>query len=342
MVLVAIGWKTPEPPIGVGIVGLSAFGGWAAEAHVPALAELDGFELRGLVASALPAAKAASAKYDVAAAFCDVDELVHREDIDLVVVALRPPAQPRAVWAALAAGKMVLCEWPLGGAPGEAAKFAAAAAFRGNRTFLGLQARCAPALRHLTDLVRGGFVGNVLSTRMIAYTGGGDVDLLTGPFLHTIDAATMVLGDFVQVAAAEHDHLVVQGVLENDIRATLHFHPGPVRGGCLVWEIHGTEGDLVLSGNSGHLGQARTYLRGCRNSQNVWRLLPVPSRYELPLRDEAHRGRLGSAVTDLYAQILIDIVTDTRTVPDFAHATACHHLLERLERSCARRRSRSR
>jgi predicted dehydrogenase len=38
-------------PIGVGIVGLSAGGGWAAIAHVPTLAGVDGYELRALSTS---------------------------------------------------------------------------------------------------------------------------------------------------------------------------------------------------------------------------------------------------------------------------------------------------
>jgi predicted dehydrogenase len=48
-----------ESRIGVGIVGLSARGGWAAAAHLPALSALDGYEPRGLSASSAESAKAA-------------------------------------------------------------------------------------------------------------------------------------------------------------------------------------------------------------------------------------------------------------------------------------------
>lgn len=41
----------PRKLIGVGIVGLSAAGGWAAGAHLPALRAVDGIELRALAAS---------------------------------------------------------------------------------------------------------------------------------------------------------------------------------------------------------------------------------------------------------------------------------------------------
>jgi predicted dehydrogenase len=52
-------------PIGVGIVGLSAAGGWAATAHVPALAALDGYQLRALSASSVESAAAAAERYGV-------------------------------------------------------------------------------------------------------------------------------------------------------------------------------------------------------------------------------------------------------------------------------------
>lgn len=45
--------------VGVGIVGLSANGGWAAMAHVPALRALPGYEIRALSASSAESARAA-------------------------------------------------------------------------------------------------------------------------------------------------------------------------------------------------------------------------------------------------------------------------------------------
>src|SRR4030088_33246 len=43
-----------QEPIRVGVVGLSASGGWAATAHVPALAGLEGYELRARAGRRLP------------------------------------------------------------------------------------------------------------------------------------------------------------------------------------------------------------------------------------------------------------------------------------------------
>ncbi|GII23230.1 hypothetical protein Pme01_28270 [Planosporangium mesophilum] len=63
-------------PIGVRIVGLSAGGGWAATAHVPALAGLDGYELRAL--------------------FGNPEDLARCDDVDLVAVTVKVPPPWRA------------------------------------------------------------------------------------------------------------------------------------------------------------------------------------------------------------------------------------------------------
>ncbi len=158
---------TPEP-IGVGIVGLSASGGWAASAHVPALRGVDGYELRGVAASTRQSAAAAGEKYGVPLRFAGAAELAAHDAIDLVVVAVKVPHHLELVRTALAAGKMVYSEWPLGRNLGEAEEMAALAADRGLHTAVGLQARAAPTFHYLQDLIRDGYVGEVLSTSLVA------------------------------------------------------------------------------------------------------------------------------------------------------------------------------
>ena len=69
----------PRKPIGVGIVGLSATGGWAAGAHLPALSAVDGMELRALAASSEASAQAAGAAYGVPA-YTSVEQLASDEN----------------------------------------------------------------------------------------------------------------------------------------------------------------------------------------------------------------------------------------------------------------------
>ncbi|WP_328349328.1 MULTISPECIES: Gfo/Idh/MocA family protein [unclassified Streptomyces] len=193
-----------QTPIGVGIVGLSARRGWASQAHLPALQQLDGFELRALSASSAESAWQASEKYGVAQFFGTAGELAAADGVDLVVVTAKVPHHREIIQSALAAGKMVLSEWPLGNGLAEAEELAATtAAERKLRTFTGLQARSAPVVRHLRDLVADGYVGEVLSTSLVASGGSwgavfsedgaylldraNGATMLTIPFGHTLD-----------------------------------------------------------------------------------------------------------------------------------------------------------
>src|SRR5712672_1187457 len=100
--------------LGVGIVGVSPVRGWAATAHIPALAALPNYEIRALSAHSSEAARAAGEVFGISAAFSDHERLVTRPDIDVVAVTVKVPLHRELVSAALAAGKDVYCEWPLG------------------------------------------------------------------------------------------------------------------------------------------------------------------------------------------------------------------------------------
>lgn len=88
--------------------------------------------------------------------------------VDLVAVTVKVPRPRELVLAALRAGKAVLCEWPLGQGLTEAREMAALAEAQQLRTAVGLRARSAPAVRYLRDLIAQGYVGEVLSTGIIA------------------------------------------------------------------------------------------------------------------------------------------------------------------------------
>ncbi|MFH8987581.1 Gfo/Idh/MocA family protein [Streptomyces sp. NPDC017940] len=357
--------------VGAGVVGLSARSGWAAHSHLPALTRLPGYELRALAASTPESAAAAAEKYGVARAHHSAAGLAADPAVDLVVVSVRVPLHREVVLAALAAGKHVLSEWPLGNGLGEAEELAAAAGRAGVRTFAGLQARSAPAVRHVRDLVAGGYVGEVLSTSLIASgrrwgptfePGGAHLldrrnggTMLTIPFGHTVDALTMVLGEFAEVSATTatrrplvreegsgrtlpmtvEDQLAVSGRLTSGAVASLHFRGGLSRGTGFHWEINGTDGDLVVTGDHGHLQQARLTVRGGRGGADGLTELPVPERlFDVPELDDL-RDTAAYNVGVQYAHVLRDLREGTRDVPDFAHAAWRQRLLDAVERAAA-------
>src|SRR5437016_8452782 len=153
--------------LGVGIIGVSAQRGWAATAHIPALRALPNYEVRALSAHSTASARAAGEAFGVGAVFSDHEQLVTQPDIDLVAVTVKVPHHRELVSAALAAGKAVYCEWPLGRDLDDARAMAALAAEKGVRTVVGLQARQAPAIDFVRELLSDGYVGEVLSTSMV-------------------------------------------------------------------------------------------------------------------------------------------------------------------------------
>src|SRR5438876_9873583 len=143
--------------LGVGIIGVSPVRGWAATAHIPALRALPSYEIRALGAHSPDSARAAGDAFGVGAVFADHEQLVRQPDIDVVAVTVKAPLHRELVSAALAAGKAVYCEWPLGRDLDDARAMAALAAKQGVRTVVGLQARQAPAIEFVQELLSDGY-----------------------------------------------------------------------------------------------------------------------------------------------------------------------------------------
>src|SRR5437660_5646912 len=197
-----------ESTLGVGIIGVSPVRGWAATAHMPALRALPNYEIRARSAHSAESARAAGEAFGVGAVFSDHEQMLTRPHIDLVAVTVKVPHHRELVSAAVAAGKAVYCEWPLGRDLDEARAMAALAAQHGVRTVVGLQARQAPAIEFVQQLLRDGYVGEVLSTTMVGLSRPGGVvvqpnaymldrnngaNALTIAVAHSLDAPSYLL-----------------------------------------------------------------------------------------------------------------------------------------------------
>ena len=161
--------------LGVGIIGVSPTRGWAATAHIPALQALPNYEIRALSAHSADSARAAGEVFGVSAVFSDHEQMVTQPDIDVVVVTVKVPHHRELVSAAVAAGKAVYCEWPLGRDLEDARAMATLAGEQGAHTVVGLQARQAPAIEFVQELLSDGYIGEVLSTTMVGLSVPGDV-----------------------------------------------------------------------------------------------------------------------------------------------------------------------
>src|SRR6266480_699288 len=160
--------KAGAKRIGVGIIGANPDRGWAAQAHIPALRSLaDDFEITALSTSRRESADAAGKLFGVPAAFDNHQKLVNSPAVDVVAVTVKVPYHLELATSALEAGKAVYCEWPLGNGLKEAETLAALAKRKGVLAVAGLQARSAPAVAYVRDLITQGYVGEVLSTTLV-------------------------------------------------------------------------------------------------------------------------------------------------------------------------------
>jgi predicted dehydrogenase len=204
----------------VGIVGLQPGRSWAARAHIPALRALsETYEIVGVANTSLASAEKAAAATGLPRAFADVAELIAAPEIDIVTVTMKVPHHLEIVKAAIGAGKHVYCEWPLGNGLAEAEELAALARAKGVLGVVGTQARVAPEIEYLRHLIAEGFVGEVLSSTLVARGRGwggsipekkvsaylldraNGATMLTIPMGHTLAALRDILGEVAEVSA---------------------------------------------------------------------------------------------------------------------------------------------
>src|SRR5262249_56286098 len=62
--------------------------------------------------------------------------------------------------------------------------------------------------------------------------------------------------------ATSPDQVTVHGTLQSGAVASFHFRGGQSRGTNLLWEINGTDGDLVVTGAGGHVQMLELTLQG--------------------------------------------------------------------------------
>jgi predicted dehydrogenase len=336
----------------------------------PGLRALPNYEIRALSAHSPESARAAGELFGVSAVFSDHEQLVTRQDIDVVAVTVKVPDHRDLVFAALAAGKAVYCEWPLGRDLEEAREMAALATERRLRTVVGLQARQAPAIEFVQELLSDGYVGEVLSTTMIGVSVPGDVviqpnvymldgnngaNMLTVAVGHSLDALNHVLGEFADLSAvsairrplitAEEtreqivktapDQIAVIGTLTSGATASLHIREAVAGGTTFLWEINGTDGTLRITADAAYPEIFPLTVAGARGRDEPARLaVPTALIQKWPTLTSLE-GAPAYNVGRAYAAFAADIADGTRTVPDFADAVRRHEVIAAIERSAA-------
>jgi len=356
--------------LGVGIIGVSPRRGWAATAHIPALQALPNYEIRALSAHTQGSAREAGDAFGVSAVFSDHQQLVNRPDVDLVSVTVKVPHHRELVTAALAAGKAVYCEWPLGRDLDDARAMAALAAEKGVGTIVGLQARQAPAIEFVRGLLADGYVGEVLSTTMVGLSVPGEVvvqanaymldqangaNLLTIPLGHSVDILNDELGEFAdlwavsdvrrpliiieetgeQIVKTAADQIAVIGTLTSGATVSVHIREAVAGGTGFLWEINGTDGTLRISADAAFPEIYPLTVAGAQGRSEPAELtVPAALAQKWPALTSL-QGAPAFNVGRAYAAFAADIDYGTHTVPDFADAVRRHEVIATIERSAA-------
>ncbi|MFM4942609.1 Gfo/Idh/MocA family protein [Aeromonas bivalvium] len=356
----------------VGIVGLHPGRSWGAIAHLPALQLLsDSFEVVAVANSSLTSSQAAAAATGIPHAFANAQELVANPDIDIVTITVKVPHHLELVTAALSAGKHVYCEWPLGNGLAEAKTLAALAQEKGVLGVIGTQARTAPEILYLRQLLAEGYIGDVLSSTVSGWGAGwgatttdpetygylldqaNGATMLTIPFAHTLAAIGDVLGDITELSAIlanrrtqarvagtdtwipmnAHDQVMVQGLVNHAVPLSVHYRGGMPQGTPgLNWEINGTEGSLRITAPMGHAQMAQLTLEGCKLDASEMTALPVPTAFLAGLPAEAMPGN----VARIYARMAHDLTYGTQLSPTFDDGVALHSLIDTIEQAASR------
>jgi predicted dehydrogenase len=230
---------------------------------------------------------------------------------------------------------------------------------------VGLQARAAPAILYMKELVESGYVGEVMSCHVSLIRGGvlertsgrtwqRDDNLgattLTIACGHTIDALRFVVGNFSDVSTVVStqapqwyetdtqrmvdvtapDNILVSGKLDNGGVASVHVAVVPMFDSGYRMEVYGREGTLVVDGeDSPQLAEVR--LRGAKAGDSGLQDLEIPSRHVYVL--EWMPGGAPYNVGQMYYQFGQAIKSGAPCEPNFDTAVDLHRFLDAIRES---------
>jgi predicted dehydrogenase len=356
--------------IRVGIIGANVNYGWGSSAHIPALKELSDFELTAVCTSRQDTADETARQFSIPFAFHDPAKLVQHPNVDLVSICVRVPFHYQLGMLALDAGKHLFCEWPLAATTKQAREMLALAERKRIQHMVGLQARGAPALNRARDLIADGYIGTPLACTMIVATPNWGSDftssrayladrstgatLMTIPGGHSIDALCYCMGEFKTLSSfvatqrrqvrnvetgetlemTSPDQVLLSGQLENGALASVHVKGGTASSVGFLFEIQGTEGDLVIEpvrprpGSSVQISELN--IKGSHQGKPL-NEVQIPQDYRwVPASVPAGPP---FNVAQLFRRMAEAIRARQPASPDFALAVKRHHLLDQIQKA---------
>ncbi len=268
--------QTPAPAVRVGLLGYGAIG----HEHSRAVRAIDGLELTAVCDTAQDRLDHAQAAAPGVATTMSAEELIQRDDVDLVVVSTPPAAHARWALAAISAGKHVVVEKPFAIRTSEADEVLAAARAGGLQAVVYQNRRFDPDHLAVKRLVQGGQIGDVFHVE--TFVGGyghpcnlwhSDESVSGGAFYdwgsHLLDQVLDLIRTPIEYVTATSHKLQWFDVTNADhSRVTVRF-------------VDGAEAEFIHSDLAAAL-KPRWYVLGTRGAiVGQWRSETIVSRSDI-------------------------------------------------------------
>jgi predicted dehydrogenase len=362
------------PRLRVGIIGATPARGWGTLAHLPALTALPEFSVTAVATTQANTAQATADEWGVPLAFDNAADLIASPDVDVVAVTVKVTQHDGLVRAALARGKHVFCEWPLGTDLAQATVLADLAAASGRQHVVGLQGYYSPGARYVAELISQGYVGRLLAVSAVAVgrQGGGRIQsasayaadraagatvlsITTAHLLATLGQAVGLPRAVASVVAARHstatvietgetvgvtapDQVVLAGELDGGAPLSVAVQGGAAPGAHFEVRIVGTEGTLLIRPDTG------ADQSGASIHVADWAIAAL--RGSGPAEDLAVPARFWPLpagvpagpprnVALVYRELASAIAEARPAEPGFATALSYHRLVDAIERAAA-------
>lgn len=148
--------------LGFGIIGC---GGIAHDAHLPSLREIPEAETVAVSSRSEASARGAAERFGVTNWYTANDELITRDDIDVVIICTPPKFHKDLTVTAAQAGKHVLCEKPMARTLAECDEMIEATDEAGVKLMIAEMKRFNPGFRKAKEILAAGVVGDPFLVR---------------------------------------------------------------------------------------------------------------------------------------------------------------------------------
>jgi len=250
---------TTDKLLGIALIGC---GGIALANHIPGVLATNTTKIVALCDSNDDALQRASVQTGITNTSTNYADVLMRDDVDAVIIATPNFLHTSIALAATKAGKHVMCEKPIAMSAADAVSMAQAADAAGVRHMTAFTYRFVPAMRYITHLVQGGFLGTPFhfraqrlqdwGTRAIGWrqvkklAGSGELgDMLS----HRIDFGHLLMGDLSRIVSHARRWLDVRDGMPNDLEDWIGIMGEFANGATAMWE---SSKHVTARGSGGH------------------------------------------------------------------------------------------